>query len=175
MRDSMCAVMTQILNGKQLADRIREKVKTRIEKHDLDPGLAVILVGSDPASHTYVRLKEEACQEVGMRFEKFTYDPEIETDELIKKIKELNAHDDIHGILVQLPLPSQETDRIIQTIDPKKDVDGFHVKNVSNLAADKPAIAPAVALGIMKLIEMADAPFEGNKPLLSEVRFLAPH
>lgn len=166
MRDSMCAVMTQILNGKQLADRIREKVKTRIEKHDLDPGLAVILVGSDPASHTYVRLKEEACQEAGIRFEKFTYDAETETDVLIKKVKELNARDNVHGILVQLPLPSQETDRVIQTIDPKKDVDGFHVKNVSNLAADKPAIAPAVALGIMKLIEMADAPFEGQRAVI---------
>jgi methylenetetrahydrofolate dehydrogenase (NADP+)/methenyltetrahydrofolate cyclohydrolase len=162
----MRAVMTKILNGNQLANRIREKVKARIEKRDLDPGLAVILVGDDPASHTYVRLKEEACNEAGIRFEKITYEADVETTELIERVETLNERDDIHGILVQLPLPAQEADRVIQTIDQKKDVDGFHKKNVANLAADKPAIAPAVALGIMKLIEMANEPFEGQLAMI---------
>jgi len=147
--------MFQILDGRALAKRIRDKIKSRVEQLDTPPGLAVILVGNDPASHTYVGKKQKACEEAGIYFEQFLYFATEPEEKIIEKIKELNIRNDIHGILVQLPLPSQDANRIIAEIDPKKDVDGFHKKNIEALKAGKPAIAPAVALGIMKLVSEA--------------------
>lgn len=144
--------MAIILDGISLADGIRSKVATRVASLPTQPGLAVILVGSDPASHTYVGLKQKACEEAGIAFEKFEYNESVPEKQLIQKVQELNAREDITGILVQLPLPNQDANNIIPQIDPKKDVDGFHRTNVENLRAGKPAIASAVALGIMKLI-----------------------
>lgn len=143
----------QILDGRVLAARIRKKIKTRIVLLPTVPGLAVILVGNDPASHTYVNIKQAACEEVGIRFEKYLYFATEPEQTIIEKIHELNARLDIHGILVQLPLPTQNADLVIKEIDPKKDVDGFHPENLRRLKAGEPAIASAVALGIIKLIE----------------------
>lgn len=148
--------MAIMLDGRAMAQRIREKVKQRVLKLPTRPGLAVLLVGSDPASHTYVGIKQKACEEVGIRFEKFLYFATEEEKMLIEKIRELNARSDIHGILVQLPLPSQDASRVIAKIDPNKDVDGFHPENLRRLKAGEPAIASAVALGVVKLIEMAE-------------------
>ena len=147
--------MAMILNGRELAASIRDKVKTRIETQGLDLGLAVILVGDDPASHLYVSLKQKACEEVGIRFELNLYNSDIDSETIISKIEELNSRNDIHGILVQLPLPNQDPNPIIATIDPNKDVDGFHPKNIERLESGKPGIAPALELGIMKLIDHA--------------------
>lgn len=144
--------MALILDGKNLALAIREKIKTRVAALPTAPGLAVLLVGADPASHTYVALKKKACEEAGIRFEQYLYLATEPEDTLIKKIQELNARPDVNGILVQLPLPTQDADHVIAAIDPLKDVDGFHPVNLENLAAHKPAIASAVALGIIKLI-----------------------
>jgi len=144
-----------ILDGKALAKRIREKLKTRVDHLADKPGLAVLLVGNDPASHTYVNIKQKACEEVGIRFEKFVYDADVSEELLLETIQTLNLRSDINGILVQLPLPSQNPDRIIASIDPKKDVDGFHPENVRALKEDRPAIVSAVALGVMRLISLA--------------------
>lgn len=147
--------MAMILDGKKLAQTIREKVKARVSALTTQPGLAVIVVGDDPASHTYVALKKKACEEAGIRFEQHLYSATEPEETLIQQIHELNAREDVNGILVQLPLPTQDADRVIAEIDPQKDVDGFHAVNLKKLESGKPAIASAVALGIMKLIEQA--------------------
>lgn len=147
--------MATILDGKTFAATIRQKIKDRISALASKPGLAIFLVGDDPASHIYVNLKQKACEEVGIHFEKFLYSNDVSETELIEKIHELNHREDIHGILVQLPLPTQNADRVIAAMDPVKDVDGFHPKNLDALRNGKPTIAPAVALGILKLIDKA--------------------
>ncbi|MBI5793878.1 bifunctional methylenetetrahydrofolate dehydrogenase/methenyltetrahydrofolate cyclohydrolase [Candidatus Uhrbacteria bacterium] len=166
--------MALILNGKNLAMAIREKIKTRVAALSTPPGLAVILVGSDPASHTYVALKKKACEQVGIRFEQHLYFATESEDTLIKKIQELNARPDVNGILVQLPLPTQNADRVIAAIDPLKDVDGFHPVNLENLEAGKPAIASAVALGILKLIGEAPHKTGSQAVIVSSPLFAQP-
>lgn len=147
--------MAHLLDGKQLASRIREKVKTRVAALPSQPGLAVLLVGDDPASHLYVSLKKQACEEVGIRFELTHYPSETPQEDLISKVEELNHREDITGILVQLPLPSQSADQVITSINPLKDVDGFHHENLERLRRGQPCIASAVALGVLKLIDEA--------------------
>lgn len=145
--------MTEILNGVVLATNIKQKTKTRIAKLKNPPGLAVILVGENPASMLYVRLKEEAAKEAGIYVEKIVYPGETSTKELVDKVHELNARKDIHGILVQLPLVDQNVDEIIGAIHPAKDVDGFHPENRKALLANLPVLVPPVALAIMRLIQ----------------------
>lgn len=164
--------MAFILNGRQLAVRIREKIKTRAASLPSQPGLAVLLVGADPASHTYVGLKRAACEEAGIRFEQSLYFATEPEETLIKKIDELNKRNDIHGILVQLPLPTQDADRVIAAIDPLKDVDGFHPANLEALRRGEPGIASAVALGVMKLLDEAKA--HGHACIVSSTLFAAP-
>lgn len=144
-----------ILDGKTYASTIRAKIKERISALETKPGLAILLVGDDPASHIYVNLKQKACEEAGIHFEKVLYSADVSEKELIEKIKELNLQPNINGILVQIPLPNQDADRVIAAIDPIKDVDGFHPQNLKALKEGKPALAPAVALGILKLIDKA--------------------
>lgn len=144
-----------ILDGKTYASTIRAKIKERVGALETKPGLAILLVGDDPASHIYVNLKQKACEEAGIHFEKVLYSADVSEKELIEKIKKLNLLPDIHGILVQIPLPNQNADRVIAAIDPIKDVDGFHPQNLKALKEGKPALAPAVALGILKLIDKA--------------------
>ncbi|TAK03617.1 bifunctional 5,10-methylenetetrahydrofolate dehydrogenase/5,10-methenyltetrahydrofolate cyclohydrolase [Patescibacteria group bacterium] len=154
--------MAVILDGKTLASRIRAKVKERVAALPARPILAVFLVGEDPASRLYVDLKQKACEEAGIAFERLAYPADASEDELVVKIGELNARPDVTGILVQLPLPSQDADKIVAAIDPKKDVDGFHPKNLDALQSGKPGLVPAVALGIVKLIDEAHAPLRGR-------------
>jgi methylenetetrahydrofolate dehydrogenase (NADP+)/methenyltetrahydrofolate cyclohydrolase len=150
--------MTEILNGVVLANNIKRKTKTRIAKLKYPPGLAVLLVGDNPASQLYVRLKEEAAKDVGIYVEKIAYPGETSTQELIEKIEELNARKDIHGILVQLPLVKQDVDEVIGAIHPAKDVDGFHPENRRALLANTPVLVPPVALAIMRLIQATRRP-----------------
>lgn len=158
--------MAMILDGKSLAAAIRDKVKDRAARLSPPLGLAVLLVGDDPASHVYVALKQRACEEAGIRFEKFLYPNAIEEEILLEKIAELNSRADIDGILVQLPLPSQDADRIIGAIDPAKDIDGFHPANAAACAAGKPCLAPPVHLGVMKLVEATGQNVSGKKAVL---------
>ncbi len=164
--------MIRILDGRVQAARIREKIKQRVAALDSIPGLAVILVGSDPASHTYVDIKQKACEEVGIRFEKHLYSATESEQTLMKEIHSLNVRSDVQGILVQLPLPCQNADRVIAQIDPNKDVDGFHPENLRRLKNGEPAIASAVALGVMRLIGKSN---RGEKALIvSSVLFAKP-
>ncbi|MBI4592463.1 bifunctional 5,10-methylenetetrahydrofolate dehydrogenase/5,10-methenyltetrahydrofolate cyclohydrolase [Candidatus Uhrbacteria bacterium] len=165
-------MMATILDGRALAARIREKIKTRVAALPSKPGLAVILVGNDPASHLYVSLKQQACEEAGILFELNLYPSNTSQEDLIAKIEELDQREDIHGILVQLPLPSQNADQVIASINPLKDVDGFHPENLKRLREGKPAIASAVALGVMKLIDEAKA--HGTACTVSSPLFAAP-
>ncbi len=145
--------MTEILNGAVLANNIKRKTKISINKLKHPPGLAVILVGDNPASKLYVRLKEEAARDVGIYVEKFVYESATTSATLIDKINELNARQDIHGILVQLPLADQSVDDVISAIHPTKDVDGFHPENRKALLNNTPVLVPPVALSIMRLIQ----------------------
>lgn len=168
-------VMAIVLDGKSLAAAIREKVKDRATRFSPPLGLAVLLVGDDPASHVYVGLKQRACEEAGIHFEKFLYPNAVAEEVLLEKIAELNGRADIDGILVQLPLPAQDADRVIAAIDPAKDVDGFHPVNAAACAAGKPCLAPPVHLGVMKLIEATGQNVEGmNAVLVGSELFSSP-
>lgn len=144
----------RIIDGKSIAASIRARVKDEIAKLGITPGLGVILVGADPASHLYVGLKERACTEVGIHFEKrlfFATEPE---EKILEAIREFNSRPDIHDILIQLPLPrGYDEDRVIGAMDPAKDVDGFHPANLALLKQKNPVILPGVSLGIVRLIE----------------------
>ncbi len=148
----------QIIDGRKLAQKIRKEVKLEIQRLGLAPSLAVILVGKNPASHLYVALKERACKKTGINFEKHVFTGTEPQGQILAKIQELNEREDIHGILVQVPLPAgYEEAIVISQIDPKKDVDGFHQVNLRAIIAGEPRIFPAVALAIAALIDEAAA------------------
>lgn len=146
-----------IIDGKFLAKQIRDdianKVKQRIEKGLSVPGLAVVQVGADPASKIYVRNKQKACDDVG--FASFSYDfPTSTTEELLTLIDKLNQRDDVHGILVQLPLPDNiDKTKVLERIHPSKDVDGFHPYNIGHLLQRDPLLRPCTPYGVVKMLE----------------------
>ena len=147
----------QIIDGKALAQKIRseiaKKVKIRVENGLSIPGLAVIQVGSDPASKIYVKNKQKACDDVGLA--SFSYDfPTSTTDELLVLIDELNQRTDVHGILVQLPLPENiDKTKVLERINPHKDVDGFHPYNIGHLLQRDPLLRPCTPYGVVKMLE----------------------
>ncbi len=154
--------MSEPLHGRKLAEIIREKAKERINAMSDHPGLAVILVGNDPASKLYVKLKEKSAKEVGIYFELHRFDADVKTKTLVQTIGELNKREDIHGILVQLPLPEQDEDTVIDAIDPDKDIDGFHAESQRRLEQGEPGLVPPVALAAMKLISDTRQPLTGK-------------
>lgn len=164
--------MATILDGNALAKRVRDKVAERVQSLPTQPGLAVILVGDDPASHTYVSLKQKACEEVGIRSERIDFPADVPVETIIETVRSLNAREDIHGILVQLPLPSQDADLVIPEIDPDKDVDGFHQESLRRLRAGEPTIVSPVGLGVMKLI--GEVPKETYAVIVASERFAEP-
>ncbi len=148
----------QIINGKAIADNILNEIKTRVESRVAlgmrAPTLAVILVGSDPASSIYVRNKRLACEKVGIR--SLAYDlPATTTEvELLALIDQLNADNEVDGILVQAPLPPQiQDENVIEKIDPAKDVDGFHPYNIGRLAVRQPTLRSCTPFGVIKLLQ----------------------
>ncbi len=149
----------KVIDGGVVARRVREEVmagaKRLREETGVVPGLAAVLVGDDPASATYVRMKGKACQEVGLASRTVRLPATIGEPELLGLIDELNADPEVHGILVQLPLPGQiDTGRVLTAVDPDKDVDGFHPVNAGRLVAgDRGGFVPATPAGIMKLLE----------------------
>lgn len=149
----------KIIDGKAFAAKLRAKIATQVtalkDKHGITPGLAVILVGEDPASQVYVRNKGKQTTEAGMNSYEFKMPPTISQSELIDKINELNNDKTVHGILVQLPLPSGIDEReIINAISPEKDVDGFHAINVGKLATGQTdGMVPCTPFGCMMLIK----------------------
>jgi methylenetetrahydrofolate dehydrogenase (NADP+)/methenyltetrahydrofolate cyclohydrolase len=148
----------RLISGKPLADKIREDVRLavneRLEKGLRRPGLAVVLVGDDPASSIYVNNKRKACEEVGFVSRAHDLNAATTQTELLTLIEELNQDPEIDGILVQLPLPEQiDENVVIEAIDPAKDVDGFHPTNVGRLAQRAPRLRPCTPLGVMRLLE----------------------
>jgi len=124
----------KLLEGKKIADKILGKLKKEIIAKKNKPALAVILVGDDKASHLYVNLKKKAAEKIGINFQLFRFSAKVKEDKIIQKIQELNADKKISGMIVQLPLPKNlNTQRIMDAIDPRKDVDGFSAKNTSRL------------------------------------------
>jgi methylenetetrahydrofolate dehydrogenase (NADP+)/methenyltetrahydrofolate cyclohydrolase len=150
------------LIAQQLRHSIKDKVQQRIENGLRAPGLAVILVGSDPASQVYVGSKRKACEEVGFISRSYDLPPTTSQDELFGLIDELNNDDAIDGILVQLPLPAGlDANLIIEHIHPLKDVDGFHPNNVGKLALRQPGLRPCTPKGIMELIKSTSISLHG--------------
>jgi methylenetetrahydrofolate dehydrogenase (NADP+)/methenyltetrahydrofolate cyclohydrolase len=148
----------KILDGKTLAKKIRADIAaeiiTKIQNGYKRPGLAVILVGNDPASEIYVRNKRLACEEIGIQSFYHHLSKTIQEDELIELIQLLNADPDVDGILLQLPLPEHiDSDKLLELIDPKKDVDGFHPYNLGRLAQRRPLMRPCTPYGVMLLLE----------------------
>jgi len=146
-----------LLDGKSLAKEIRNSIKEEVEtlkKRGIIPGLAFILVGDNPASQVYVNMKTKACEEVGIYSINHRMPKEVNESELVNVIKMLNENPMVHGILVQLPLPDQiNEEKIIEAIDYRKDVDGFHPYNMGRLARGNPLFSSCTPLGIMKLLE----------------------
>lgn len=147
----------QIIDGKAIAGKKREELKqavVELKAKGITPGLAVILVGDDPASQTYVRNKQRACKEVGIYSLLLKYEENITEEFLLARIKELNENKEIHGILVQLPLPNQINPKVvIEAIHPDKDVDGFHPLNVGNLLTGEDTFVPCTPLGIIEMLK----------------------
>ncbi|GGB85762.1 bifunctional protein FolD [Marinobacterium zhoushanense] len=154
----MSETVDKRIDGKAVAAELRkeiaEKVRQRREKGLPAPGLAVVLVGVDPASQVYVGSKVRACEEVGYLSRSFRLDASTPESELLALIDKLNADPEIHGILVQLPLPKQiDVQSVIERIDPKKDVDGFHPYNLGRLAGKAPTLRPCTPYGCMRLLD----------------------
>lgn len=151
-----------LLDGKACAADVKTKIHDYINEHDLDVSLAVIQVGNDPASSVYVRNKERACEECDIRFLGYHLPEDVPEGKLINLIKMLNHADQVNGILVQLPLPKHiNVDRIIETIDPAKDVDGFHPVNVGRRMTGAGGFAPCTAAGIVELLKYNDIDLRG--------------
>src|SRR6266404_6728689 len=155
--------MAQILDGIRVRDAIQRELKPRIAALPRPPGLAVVLVGHDPASEIYVRGKVKACAELGIYSEKLTPPEWITTEELLGIIDELNRRPEIDGILVQMPLPKQvDSRRILEAVAPDKDPDGFHPVNVGNLVAGRPAPRACTPAGIIEMLKYYRIPLEGR-------------
>jgi methylenetetrahydrofolate dehydrogenase (NADP+)/methenyltetrahydrofolate cyclohydrolase len=156
----------RILDGKALAAQIRTGLKAKVAalvRHGVTPGLAVILAGDDPASKVYVRNKTSACEEVGVRSQQIDYPASVTQEELIARIRKLNADPAVHGILVQLPLPKGiDSARVLAAVAPEKDVDGFHESNLGALLAGKPRVVPCTPAGVMRLLEHAGVALAGK-------------
>lgn len=160
-----------IINGKEIAKNIKADLAREVEmfktKYGKVPGLAVVLVGDDPASHTYVSMKEKACKKIGMYSEVYRLSENTTQDQIIELIDKLNNDDKIDGILVQLPLPYGINENIINyRIAPEKDVDGFHAVNAGNLFLGEKGFIPCTPKGIIKLIKETGIEIEGKNAVV---------
>ncbi|POA98923.1 bifunctional methylenetetrahydrofolate dehydrogenase/methenyltetrahydrofolate cyclohydrolase FolD [Chromobacterium sinusclupearum] len=161
----------QLIDGKAVAERLVEKVRvgveTRLAQGKRAPALAVVLVGDDPASAVYVGGKKRACEKAGVRSVSYELPAETSQQQLLEIIDELNADAGVDGILVQLPLPKQiDPQTVIERIDPKKDVDGFHPYNVGRLAIKMPLMRPCTPRGVMTLLEEYGIDPKGKKAVI---------
>lgn len=163
--------MATIIDGKVISEKIRSEVKAETERlkdeKGVTPGLAVILVGENPASKVYVGSKEKACGEMGFYSEKHVLPATASQEELLSLIDRLNKDSKIHGILVQLPLPKQiNEDAVLEAISPEKDVDGFHPYNVGRLAVGKPLFQPCTPYGMIKMLEYSNISVDGKDAVI---------
>jgi methylenetetrahydrofolate dehydrogenase (NADP+)/methenyltetrahydrofolate cyclohydrolase len=159
-----------IIDGKALATEVETEIKELVEKladQGIVPGLATILVGSDPSSQMYVRIKQSACARVGIRSENVILPKDSTKLQLIQKIRELNQRNDIHGILLQLPLPSKlDPSKAMTTISPEKDVDGFHPINMGALLLGNERLVPCTPKGIIYALERLGICLEGTEVVI---------
>lgn len=156
--------MMNIINGKEISASIRAEIKAETEKMTVKPGLAVILVGNDPASQVYVRNKNKACEEVGFYSEMYTLPEETQMDDLLGLIDQLNHSPQIHGILVQLPLPKHlDEEKVILAISPEKDVDAFHPVNVGKIMIGNHSFLPCTPAGVMELLSRSGIEVSGKE------------
>ncbi|HFE0872330.1 TPA: bifunctional methylenetetrahydrofolate dehydrogenase/methenyltetrahydrofolate cyclohydrolase [Streptococcus agalactiae] len=163
--------MTELIDGKALSQKMQAELGRKVERlkeqHGIIPGLAVILVGDNPASQVYVRNKERSALEAGFKSETLRLSESISQEELIDIIHQYNEDKSIHGILVQLPLPQHINDKkIILAIDPKKDVDGFHPMNTGHLWSGRPMMVPCTPAGIMEMFREYHVDLEGKHAVI---------
>ncbi|MFB6304231.1 MAG: tetrahydrofolate dehydrogenase/cyclohydrolase catalytic domain-containing protein [Haloferacaceae archaeon] len=158
--------MTTVIDGREIADRIESDVAAcvdRLAEEDVTPGLATVLMSDDGASETYVSMKQQACEDVGIDGRHDEIDPGAPAETLYDRIDELNADPSVHGILVQLPLPDHvDEGTVLRRVDPLKDVDGFHPENVGRLVAGDPRYKPCTPHGVQKLLDAAGVDPEGK-------------
>lgn len=156
--------MANIINGKEISAAIREEIKAGVQGMSVRPGLAVVLVGDDPASAVYVRNKSKACAEVGIYSEVYRLPEETGREQLLGLIEQLNQSPLIHGILVQLPLPKHlDPEEVIMAIDPAKDVDAFHPVNVGKIMIGNYDFLPCTPAGVMELLHRSDIEVSGKE------------
>lgn len=159
--------MAKIIDGKAISQEIKDEVRTRVAEMNgrgIEVCLAVVLVGDDPASAVYVRNKKRGCEYCGIKSVSYELSAETSEDELLKLISKLNADDTVNGILVQLPLPKHiDENKVIEAIDPKKDVDGFHPVSVGNLSIGRPGFVSCTPAGIIELLKRSDIPTTGRQ------------
>ena len=160
----------RLLDGNQIASQIRAEVAEDVKSltaAGCRPGLAVVLVGHNPASEVYVRGKVKNSEELGIYSEKHTPPESVTTEELLRLVRELNRRDEIDGILVQLPLPAQvDAKKVLMTVDPAKDVDGFHPMNVGFLSTQRPGLVPCTPAGIMEMLKRSGIPISGQEAVV---------
>lgn len=161
----------RIIDGKALAEDVRRDVKVRVAEirasHSVVPGLAVVLVGEDPASQIYVRSKLKLTVDAGMKSFEYRLDAKTSKEELLALIARLNGDPEVHGILVQLPLPPHLDQKlVINAVDPVKDVDGFHISNVGRIGTGQPAIIPCTPLGCMIMLRQIYSDLKGKTALV---------
>lgn len=160
----------QVISGQQLAKELRETMKEEVnllKQSGITPHLTVILIGDDPASLSYVNGKKKASAEVGISSEIIKLDETIQEDELLQKISELNNDPNVHGILVQLPVPKHiDEQKVIEAIDPKKDVDGFHPINIGRMMTGQDTFLPCTPFGIMKMLQSKNINIRGKHAVI---------
>ena len=158
----------QIIDGKKVSAEVKERVRQQTlqlkNDYNITPGLAVVIVGDDPASRVYVNNKKKACEVVGFKSEEYALPAGTTQEELLDLVKTLNTKEDINGILVQLPLPKHLDDKaVIEAIDPKKDVDAFHAVNVGKIMLGEYDFLPCTPAGVMEMLHSYDIPVEGKE------------
>jgi len=162
--------VTRVLDGNAIGDGIREDLRDPIETladAGVGPTLATVLMSEDPASETYVRMKQRACEDLGIESVHREIDPSAPTEDLLACIDELNEDPSVHGILVQLPLPDHvDESAVLVRVAPEKDVDGFHPENVGRMVAGDPRFKPATPHGIQRLLDAADVDTEGKHAVI---------
>ena len=160
----------RIIDGKALAEKVRAAAKPAVERltaRGVQPGLAVIIAGDDPASHTYVRNKIKACADTGVRSELHQLPASTTQSALHERVRALNADPRVHGILVQMPLPKHiDSTSVLEAVAPEKDVDGFHPANLGALVAGLPGVAPCTPAGVMKMLASEDVTLQGRNAVV---------
>lgn len=156
-----------LIDGKELAKKVRGELKKKIEKENITPKLAVVFCGNNEASKVYVRIKSKACDEIGIKFEEFHLNEDVSESKLLGLIEKLNNDKSVNGILVQYPIPKQiNLQNVAEAIDKNKDVDGFNPYNIGLLDSNNPEFVPCTPLGIMKMFEEYNIDLNGKKVVI---------